>query len=177
MKDFIAVWFASYAYHSRKLHRFGGEYVIQTGANMGSTVYGQDPLWLAWVNDLINYKDAGNMSAYQHLINTITPARFKSRTNDWCKRSCFRHYTCNVQKSRFGQKRKKYRSMFFSAGLAVLLTGVTEPVEFMFMFCAIPLYIVYAISQGCAFALADIIHLRLHSFGDIELITRLPMAF
>ena len=67
--------------------------------------------------------------------------------------------------------------MFFSAGLAVLLTGVTEPVEFMFMFCAIPLYIVYAISQGCAFALADIIHLRLHSFGDIELITRLPMAF
>ena len=59
----------------------------------------------------------------------------------------------------------------------MLLTGVTEPVEFMFMFCAIPLYIVYAISQGCAFALADIIHLRLHSFGDIELITRLPMAF
>jgi phosphotransferase system glucose/maltose/N-acetylglucosamine-specific IIC component len=45
--------------------------------------------------------------------------------------------------------------------LAVLLTGVTEPVEFMFMFCAIPLYIVYAILQGCAFALADIIHLRL----------------
>lgn len=56
----------------------GGEYVIQTGANMGSTVYGQDPLWLAWVNDLINYKDAGNMSAYQHLINTITPHVSKS---------------------------------------------------------------------------------------------------
>ena len=59
----------------------------------------------------------------------------------------------------------------------MLLQGLAEPVEFMFLFCAIPLYIVYAILQGCAFALADIIHLRLHSFGDIELITRLPMAF
>ena len=27
---------------------FGGEYVIQTGVNAGSTVFGQDPLWLAW---------------------------------------------------------------------------------------------------------------------------------
>ena len=154
----------------------GGEYVIQTGANMGSTVYGQDPLWLAWVNDLINYKDVGNMSAYQNLINTITPARFKVGQMIGAS-GLVLGITLAMYKRVDLDKRKKYRSMFFSAGLAVLLTGVTEPVEFMFMFCAIPLYIVYAISQGCAFALADIIHLRLHSFGDIELITRLPMAF
>lgn len=154
----------------------GGEYIIQTGANMGSTVYGQDPLWLAWVNDLINYKDAGNMSAYQHLINTITPARFKVGQMIGAS-GLVLGITLAMYKRVDLDKRKKYRSMFFSAGLAVLLTGVTEPVEFMFMFCAIPLYIVYAILQGCAFALADIIHLRLHSFGDIELITRLPMAF
>lgn len=154
----------------------GGEYVIQTGANMGSTVYGQDPLWLAWVNDLINYKDAGNMSAYQHLINTITPARFKVGQMIGAS-GLVLGITLAMYKRVDLDKRKKYRSMFFSAGLAVLLTGVTEPVEFKFMFCAIPLYIVYAILQGCAFALADIIHLRLHSFGDIELITRLPMAF
>ena len=154
----------------------GGEYVIQTGANMGSTVYGQDPLWLAWVNDLINYKDVGNMSAYQNLINTITPARFKVGQMIGAS-GLVLGITLAMYKRVDLDKRKKYRSMFFSAGLAVLLTGVTEPVEFMFMFCAIPLYIVYAILQGCAFALADIIHLRLHSFGDIELITRLPMAF
>ena len=73
---------------------------------MGSTVYGQDPLWLAWVNDLINYKDAGNMSAYQHLINTITPARFKVGQMIGASGLVFRHYTCNVQKSRFGQKKE-----------------------------------------------------------------------
>ncbi len=66
--------------------------------------------------------------------------------------------------------------MFISTALAVFLTGVTEPLEFMFMFCAMPLCIVYAILQGCAFAMAGIIHLRLHSFGNLEFITRIPMS-
>ena len=38
---------------------FGGTYMIQTGANIGSEVFGQDPLWLAWVTDLINFKNQG----------------------------------------------------------------------------------------------------------------------
>ena len=66
--------------------------------------------------------------------------------------------------------------MFLSIAAAVFLTGVTEPLEFLFMFCALPLYIVYAILQGCAFAMAGIIHLRLHSFGNLELFTRIPLA-
>lgn len=66
--------------------------------------------------------------------------------------------------------------MFISTVLAVFLTGVTEPLEFMFMFCAIPLYIVYAILQGCAFALSGVINLRLHSFGNLEFLTRVPMS-
>ena len=66
--------------------------------------------------------------------------------------------------------------MFISNGLAVFLTGVTEPLEFMFMFCALPLYVVYAVLQGCAFAMAGVINLRLHSFGNIEFITRIPMS-
>jgi PTS system glucose-specific IIC component len=74
-------------------------------------------------------------------------------------------------------KRAKYTSMFLSASLAVFLTGVTEPLEFMFMFCAIPLYIVYSLIQGLAFATAGIVNLRLHSFGNLELATRLPISF
>ena len=66
--------------------------------------------------------------------------------------------------------------MFLSTVLAVFLTGVTEPLEFMIMFCALPLYLVYAVLQGCAFAMAGIIHLRLHSFGNLEFITRIPMS-
>ena len=50
---------------------FGGEYLIQTGINAGSVVYGQDPLWLAWITDLINFKDAGDMAAYENLLATV----------------------------------------------------------------------------------------------------------
>ena len=60
--------------------------------------------------------------------------------------------------------------------MAVLLTGVTEPLEFMFMFAALPLYIIYAVLQGLAFAAAGIINLRLHSFGNLEFLTRIPMS-
>ena len=73
-------------------------------------------------------------------------------------------------------KKKNYRSMFFSTVLAVFLTGVTEPLEFMFMFCALPLYVAYALLQGCAFAMAGVIDLRLHSFGNLEFLTRVPMS-
>ena len=51
--------------------------VVQSGINAGKQVFGQDSLWLAWVTDLINYKDAGNMEAYKTLLTTVTPARFK----------------------------------------------------------------------------------------------------
>ncbi len=56
---------------------FGGTYTILTGANAGTQVFGQDPLWLAWVTDLINLKSSGDMAGYQELLNTVTPARFK----------------------------------------------------------------------------------------------------
>ncbi len=72
-------------------------------------------------------------------------------------------------------KKKKYKSMFISIGLAVFLTGVSEPIEFLFMFISPVLYVVYAILTGLAFALADIINLRVHAFGAIEVITRIPM--
>lgn len=65
--------------------------------------------------------------------------------------------------------------MFLSTALAVFLTGVTEPIEFMFMFTSPILYFGYAIFTGLAFAMADLINLRIHAFGFIELLTRTPM--
>ena len=154
---------------------FGGEYMIQTGITAGSMVYGQDPLWLAWITDLINFKDAGDMAAYENLLATVIPARFKvgqmigaTGLLTGIALAMYRHVDVD--------KRKSYRSMFISTVLAVFLTGVTEPIEFMFMFCALPLYIVYAILQGCAFAMAGVMDLRLHSFGNLEFLTRVPMS-
>ena len=154
---------------------FGGTYTIATGINAGKQVFGQDPLWLAWVTDLINYKDAGNMSAYKHLLTTVTPARFKVGQMIGAP-GLLLGVALAMYRRVDADKKKKYKSMFFSTVLAVFLTGVTEPLEFMFMFCALPLYIVYAILQGCAFAMSGIIHLRVHSFGNLEFITRIPMS-
>lgn len=154
---------------------FGGTYVIQTGAQAGAAVYGQDPLWLAWVNDLINFKNAGDAASYNELLNTVTPARFKVGQMIGAT-GLLMGFALGMYRNVDADKKKQYKSMFISICLAVFLTGVTEPLEFMFMFCAIPLYIVYALLQGCAFALAGIFNLRLHSFGNLEFVTRIPMS-
>ena len=155
---------------------FGGTYTILTGSNAGSQVFGQDPLWLAWATDLINLKNAGDMAGYQELLTTVTPARFKVGQMIGAT-GLLLGIALAMYRRVDPDKKKSYRSMFVSIVLAVFLTGVTEPLEFMFMFCAMPLYLVYAILQGCAFAMAGILPLRLHSFGNLELFTRLPMSF
>ncbi|AEB30489.1 PTS system, IIBC subunit [Carnobacterium sp. 17-4] len=153
----------------------GGTYTILTGANVGAQVFGQDPLWLAWVSDLVNLKNSGDTAAYNDLLTSITPARFKvgqmiGATGTLLGVALAMYRRTDVD------KRKKYKSIFLTAAIAVFLTGVTEPLEFMFMFAAPFLYIIYAVLQGFSFALADIIPLRVHSFGNLEFLTRIPMS-
>ena len=152
----------------------GGIYHIATGAAAGTTVAGQDPLWLAWITDLINFKSAGDMASYKELLTSITPARFKAGQVILSTAS-LAGISLAMYKNVDKDKAKNYKPIFISAMLACFLTGVTEPIEFMFMFISPVLYIVYAILTGLAFALADIIHLRVHAFGFIEFLTRTPM--
>lgn len=154
---------------------FGGTYTILTGINSGSKVFGQDPLWLAWVTDLVNLKTLGDMEQYNNLLTTITPARFKVGQMIGSS-GLLIGITVAMYKNTDNDKKAKYKSMFISTIIAVLLTGVTEPLEFMFMFAAFPLYVIYAILQGLAFASAGVVNLRLHSFGNLEFLTRIPMS-
>ena len=153
----------------------GGTYEFLTGAQQGKQVFGQDPLWLAWISDLINLKDAGNLTQYNELLSTVTPARFKVGQMIGST-GILMGLTLAMYINVDEDKKKLYKGIFLSSALAVFLTGVTEPIEYMFMFVALPLYIVYALVQGCAFAMADIVDLRVHSFGNIEFLTRTPMA-
>lgn len=154
---------------------FGGTYDVMTGLNAGQQVFGQDPLWLAWATDLINFKASGDIESYNTLISTITPARFKVGQMIGAT-GLLLGITYAMYKRVDTEKKEKYKSIYFSTAIAVFLTGVTEPLEFMFMFAALPLYIIYAVIQGIAFAMAGIINLRLHSFGNLEFITRIPMS-
>jgi len=152
----------------------GGTYDILTGAAKGTQVFGQDPLWLAWVTDLVNLKGT-DASHYQQLLDTVHPARFKVGQMIGSF-GILMGVIVAIYRNVDADKKHQYKGMMIATALATFLTGVTEPIEYMFMFIATPLYLVYAVVQGAAFAMADIVHLRVHSFGSIEFLTRTPLA-
>ena len=152
----------------------GGTYDILTGAAKGTQVFGQDPLWLAWVTDLVNLKGT-NADQYQHLLTTITPARFKVGQMIGSF-GILMGVIVAIYRNVDADKKHQYKGMMIATALATFLTGVTEPIEYMFMFVATPMYLVYSLVQGAAFAMADVVNLRMHSFGSIEFLTRTPIA-
>ena len=152
----------------------GGTYDILTGAAKGTQVFGQDPLWLAWVTDLVNLKGA-DASHYQQLLDTVHPARFKVGQMIGSF-GILMGMIVAIYRNVDADKKHQYKGMMIATALATFLTGVTEPIEYMFMFVATPMYLVYSLVQGAAFAMADVVNLRVHSFGSIEFLTRTPLA-
>ena len=152
----------------------GGTYEILTGAAKGTQVFGQDPLWLAWITDLVNLKGT-DASHYQQLLDTVHPARFKVGQMIGSF-GILMGVLVAIYRNVDNDKKHKYKGMMIATALATFLTGVTEPIEYMFMFIATPLYLVYSLVQGAAFAMADVVNLRMHSFGSIEFLTRTPIA-
>ena len=152
----------------------GGTYEILTGAAKGTQVFGQDPLWLAWITDLVNLKGT-DATHYQQLLNTVHPARFKVGQMIGSF-GILMGVIAAIYRNVDSDKKHKYKGMMIATALATFLTGVTEPIEYMFMFIATPLYLVYSLVQGAAFAMADVVNLRMHSFGSIEFLTRTPIA-
>jgi PTS system N-acetylglucosamine-specific IIC component len=59
------------------------------------------------------------------------------------------------------ERRAAVGGMLLSMALTAILTGVTEPIEFSFMFLAPALYLLHAVLTGAAMALMDALHIRL----------------
>jgi N-acetylglucosamine PTS system EIICBA or EIICB component len=72
------------------------------------------------------------------------------------------------------KKQKKVAlGILSAAGLTAFLTGVTEPLEFSFMFVAFPLYIIHAVLTGLSLAIAYLLDIHLgfsFSAGLIDLL-------
>ncbi|MCM2533892.1 N-acetylglucosamine-specific PTS transporter subunit IIBC [Neobacillus pocheonensis] len=79
------------------------------------------------------------------------------------------------------KKKKQIASLMLAAGFASFFTGVTEPIEFAFMFVAPMLYLVHAVLTGLSLAIAAMFHWTA-GFGfsaglvDFILSSRLPLA-
>lgn len=79
------------------------------------------------------------------------------------------------------ENKEKIKSIMIAAGFATFLTGVTEPLEFAFMFVAPGLYLIHAILTGISVFIAASMH-WIAGFGfsagfiDLLLSTRNPLA-
>ena len=58
-------------------------------------------------------------------------------------------------------RRSKYKGLFLGVALTSFVTGITEPLEFMFLFVAPWLYVIHSILDGLAFMLADILNISI----------------
>ena len=79
------------------------------------------------------------------------------------------------------EKKKYTASLMLAAGFATFFTGITEPIEFAFMFQAPALYLIHAILTGISMFLASTFHFTA-GFGfsaglvDYVLSLRMPIA-
>jgi PTS system N-acetylglucosamine-specific IIC component len=62
------------------------------------------------------------------------------------------------------EQKKAVGGLLLSMGLTSFLTGITEPIEFTFMFLAPALYALHAVLTGVSMALMDFLQVR-HGFG------------
>lgn len=79
------------------------------------------------------------------------------------------------------EKRKATASLMLAAAFASFFTGVTEPLEFSFMFVAWPLYVVHAALTGISMFIAALFHWTagfnfLAGLVDFVLSLRVPIA-
>ncbi|CAI2399436.1 EIICBA-Glc [Serratia ficaria] len=59
------------------------------------------------------------------------------------------------------ENRKRVGGLLLSAALTSFLTGITEPIEFSFLFIAPALYVVHALFDGLAFMIAHLLHITI----------------
>ncbi|MFN7127490.1 MAG: N-acetylglucosamine-specific PTS transporter subunit IIBC [Brevundimonas sp.] len=62
------------------------------------------------------------------------------------------------------ERRRAVAGLLFSLALTSALTGVTEPIEFTFMFLAPALYVIHAVLTGVSMAVMDLLNVKL-GFG------------
>jgi PTS system N-acetylglucosamine-specific IIC component len=77
------------------------------------------------------------------------------------------------------EKRKAIASVFIGTALASFLTGITEPLEFAFMFAAPPLYVIHALLTGLSGYIMYALEVK-HGFGFsaglLDYVLNFPLA-
>ncbi len=65
------------------------------------------------------------------------------------------------------ERRNDVKGLYFGAGFTSFLTGITEPIEFTFLFLAPMLFVIHVIAAGVSFALCHILNITVGTtFSD-----------
>lgn len=59
------------------------------------------------------------------------------------------------------KNRQKFKGLYLSGGLTAILTGVTEPIEYSFLFVAPWLYAIHCVLDGLSFMVMDLLSVRI----------------
>ena len=59
------------------------------------------------------------------------------------------------------ENKGKYMGYFLGVALTSFITGITEPIEFMFLFVCPPLYVAHAFLDGVSFLIADVLNINI----------------
>lgn len=59
------------------------------------------------------------------------------------------------------ERAKKYAGLFLGVALTSIITGITEPIEFMFLFVSPLLYVFHSFLDGVSFFIADILNISI----------------
>ena len=97
---------------------------------------------------MLTFKGQADASQYQHLLDTVHPARFKVGQMIGSF-GILMGVIVAIYRNVDADKKHQYKGMMIATALATFLTGVTEPIEYMFMFVATPLYLVLLSCSRC----------------------------
>ncbi|MBR9930324.1 PTS transporter subunit EIIC [Enterococcus sp. 079] len=112
----------------------------------GSTIAGAQNIFFAQLAD---------QTTLVCLLMVLDFCRKICNNDVWITSSMLCNVSCNSKKNR-----KKNGGLYFGRALTSFLTGITEPVEYMFLFVAPWLYVIHAFLDGLSFYFADILNIR-----------------
>ena len=59
------------------------------------------------------------------------------------------------------ERREKYAGLFLGVAMTSFITGITEPLEYMFLFVCPPLYVLHSFFDGLSFLIADVLNINI----------------
>lgn len=117
-----------------------GEYINQAG----QIVVGDQPIFFAQLKDGVEFTSGTFMAGKYPFMMFGLPAAAIAMYNEADK-----------------ENKKYVKGILFSAALTSFFTGITEPIEFMFLFVAPILFVVHVIFAGLSFMIMDILNVKI----------------